>query len=288
MGEVYKNGLRFDSTLAKNLDGSIERVRIKKASCLGVDGNVGEGKTTLAVLMGQYIEAQHGEKFNIQEQVGMGGKGFLKAMDYAVNNNKHVVIYDEAGDFNTRASLTYFNSQLNRVFETFRATKIVVILCLPSFADIDTSLMKKGVLRFLVHCYGRNEKFGKYSVYDLSRMWYIKKKFAKVTVPSDAFRLTSPNFYGQFKDLDKESSNELEKFSIKGKKDIIRKSMLAQRGLIDIKTIAKESGYSPASVKKWVQATKPEGEQYGHTKYYDKSSVRYFLASKGVRLPPSN
>jgi len=283
MSYVYKNGLKFDSTLAKNIDGTLARVKSKKASCLGVDGYVGEGKTTLAVEIAQYIESKYNSTFDIQEQIGMGGKGFLKSMDYAVSNKKHVVIYDEAGDFNTRASLTYFNQQLNRVFETFRATKIVIILCLPSFADIDTSLMKKGVLRFLVHCYGRTLTYGRYSVYDLSRMWYIKSKFAKVTVPADAFRLTTPNFYGQFKDLDPESSNELEKFSIRGKKDIIRKSMLAQRGLVDVKTISKEAGYSVESVRKWVQKSKPKNERYGNTKYYDKSTVRYFLASKGIR-----
>jgi len=292
MGEVknylYKNGLKFDNTLAKNLRGTIERIQLNKASCLGVDGNVGEGKTTLAVEMAQYIEEQQGGTFDIQEQVGMGGKGFLKAMDYAVSNNKNAVIYDEAGDFNTRASLTFFNSQLNRVFETFRATKIVVILCLPSFADIDTSLMKKGVLRFLVHCYGRNATSGRYSVYDLSRMWYIKKRFTKVTVPSDAFRLTSPNFYGMFKDLDPADSLELEKFSLQGKKDIIRKSMLSQRGLINAQEIAKESGYSLASVRTWIQETKPENEKYGTKCYYDKSTIRHFLATKGVVVAPQD
>lgn len=283
MKNVFQNGLKFDSTLGRNLDGAIERVRSKKASCLGVDGNVGEGKTTLAVLMAQYIESKYNSTFEIDKQIGMGGKEFLKAMDYAVTNKKHVVIYDEAGDFNTRASLTYFNSQLNRVFETFRATKIIVILCLPSFADIDTSLMKKGVLRFLVHCYGRTLTFGRYSVYDLSRMWYIKSKFSKVTVPTDAFRLTTPNFYGQFKDLDPVDSKALERFSIKGKKDIIRKSMLAQRGLVDVKHISKEAGYSVESVRKWVQKSKPKFERYGNTKYYDKSAIRHFLASKGIR-----
>ena len=279
---TYKNGLKFDSTLAKNLDGTIARVKLKKASCFGIDGNVGEGKTTLAANCGIYIEKQHGGTFDIENQIGMGGKGFLKAMDYAVNNNKHCVIYDEAGDFNTRASLTFFNQQLNRVFETFRATKIVVILCLPSFADIDTSLMKKGVLRFLVHCHGRTNTYGRYSVYDLSRMWYIKEKFKKVTVPSDAFRITNPNFYGMFKDLDPEDSKALERFSIKGKKAIIRKSMLQQRGLVDQDQIAKESGYSVASVRQYIGKSKPEFEKYGRHKYYDKSIIRQFLASKKV------
>jgi len=285
LSNTYKNGLKFDSTLAKNLEGTIERVKLNKASCLVIDGNVGEGKTTLAVECAQYIEKQHNNTFDIQNQIGMGGKGFVKALDYAVTNKKHAVIYDEAGDFNTRASLTYFNQQLNRIFETFRATKIVVIICLPSFADVDTSLMKKGVLRFLIHCESRSALYGRYKVYDLSRMWYIKSKFSKVTVPTDAFRITSPNFYGMFKDLDKEDSLELSTFSLKGKKDIIRKSMIQQRGLISIKEIAKESGYGIQSVRAYLNSGKDKFEKYGATKYYSKDVVRQFLASKGVRPP---
>jgi len=76
-------------------------------------------------------------------------------MDWCVTNKRNVIVYDEAGDFNTRASLTYFNQNMNRVFETYRALGIIVILCLPSFADIDTSLMKKKIARMLIHCYAR-------------------------------------------------------------------------------------------------------------------------------------
>lgn len=284
--DTYQNGLKFDNTLAKNLDGSMQRVRARKASCLAVDGGVGEGKTTLAVEMAQYIEWKHGNEFDKELQIGMGGKNFMKAIDYAVSKKKKVVVYDEAGDFNTRASLTYFNQNLNRVFETFRATGIIVILCLPSFMDIDTSLMKKGVLRWLVHCHGRTVNYGGYSVYSLDRMWYVKAKFSKLTVPTDAYRMTAPNFRGWFKDLDTEDRDELNKISMKGKKETIRKSMLEQRGLIDAQEIAKESGYSHESVKKWLQKKKPKFEKYGHRKYYEKKVVRQFLASKGIRFNP--
>lgn len=284
--ETYSSGLKFDKTLAKNLKGCKERVSMKKASCFCIDGIMGEGKTTLAVLCAQYYESLFGEKFEIENQIGMGGKEFIKALEYCVNNNKHVVIYDEAGDFNTRASLTYFNQQLNRIFETFRAMEILVIICLPSFADIDTSLMKKGVLRFLVHCFGRTTKQGNYSVYDLSRMWYVKAKFPKVTVPTDAFKITNPNFYGHFKDLDPEDATALNDVSMKGKKEIIRQSMIQQRGLVNSDDVVKATGYSLASVREFVGRIKPKFEKIGRTKYFDKSIIKQFLAEKGVHFDP--
>ena len=36
----------------------------------------------------------------------------------------HVIVYDEAGDFNRRGALTKSNAQLNRAFEACRAFKI--------------------------------------------------------------------------------------------------------------------------------------------------------------------
>lgn len=76
------------------------------------------GKTTLGVLCGMRVAEKLGQDFNIKEQVRQGGGDFLKGMDWCVENKRSVIVYDEAGDFNTRASLTYFNQNMNRVFET--------------------------------------------------------------------------------------------------------------------------------------------------------------------------
>ena len=277
---TWDNGLKFDSTLALNLRGSIARVRSKKASLIVIDGGVGEGKTTLGAESGMYIAKELKQKFDLTEQVRQGGADFLKGMDWCVKNGRNVLVYDEAGDFNTRASLTYFNQSMNRVFETYRALGIIVILCLPSFADIDTSLMKKKIARLLIHCYNRGENYGEYKVYSLWRMWYLKTKFAKVTVPDDAFRMTSPNFYGRFLDLDPVDSSALETHSIKGKQSIVRNSMLQERGMLTIKTIAQKTGYSVETIRRFIKRKKFKGEKYGATLYFHREIIETILIQK--------
>jgi len=276
----WANGLKIDSTLDKNLGECIQRIRNKKASLIIIDGGVGEGKTTLGVVCAKSIAKKLGQEFSILDQVRQGGGDFLKGMDWATTHKRIVVVYDEAGDFNTRASLTYFNQSMNRVFETYRALGIIVILCLPSFADVDTSLMKKKISRMLVHCYARNNNYGNYKVYSLWRMWYLKTKFAKVTVPDDAFKFVSANFFGRFRDLDPKDSDLLELHSIKGKKDIIRKGMLQERGLLPIKTIAHKTGYSIETIRRYIKRKKMKGEKYGATLYYHKEIIENIIVEK--------
>lgn len=280
MNKTYTNGLKIDKILNLNLEDSITRVDSKKASMIVIDGGVGEGKTTLAVICAMIIAKKLGEEFSIDEQVRQGGSDFLKGMDWCVENNKRVIIYDEAGDFNTRASLTYFNQQMNRVFETYRALGIIVIMCLPSFSDLDTSLMKKKIVRFLVHCYARNSKWGNYSVYSLWRTWYLKAKFIKLTVPDDAFKFVAPNSRGHFLDLNTIDSNALEQHSLKGKRNIVKMSMLKERGLIPIKDIAQKTGYSIDTIRKFISKQKLKGEKQGATLYYHKEIVESIIDAK--------
>ena len=280
IGRTWANGLKIDSTLDLNLDECIERIENKKTSLIVIDGGVGEGKTTLATVLAMRLSIKRGHDFSIKDQVRQGGKDFLKGMNWCVVNNRKVVVYDEAGDFNTRASLTYFNQNMNRVFETYRALGIIVILCLPSFADVDTSLMKKKISRFLIHCYDRDNNRGCYKIYSLWRMWYLKEHFRKVTVPDDAFRFVNPNSFGRFRDLDPKDSKELEKHSIKGKKDIIKRGMLSNSGLIPVSVIAQKTGYTPQSVRNYIKKRKIKGEKHGVSNYFHKSVVDNILREK--------
>jgi len=280
MSNTYKSGLKFDETLDFNIDGCIERVESKKASLIVIDGGVGEGKTTLGTEVAQRIAKKLNQDFDITKQVKMGGREFLEGLQWCSKNGRRIVVYDEAGDFNTRASLTYFNQTLNRVFETYRALKIIVILCLPSFSDLDTSLMKKKISRFLIHTYGRNNTQGNYSVYSLYRMWYLKRAMSKATVPDSAYNRVSPNFYGHFKDLDTGDAQLLENLSIKGKKNIVDKSVLKEKGLMSIQEIAEFTGYAVSSVRNFITARNFKGEKYGNKLYFNKSLVNALMFQK--------
>jgi len=277
---TWSNGLKIDTTLDNNLGECIQRIKNKKASLIIIDGGVGEGKTTLGVICAKRIANKLKQDFDIKNQVRQGGSDFLKGMDECVKHKKSVIVYDEAGDFNTRASLTYFNQTMNRVFETYRALGIIVILCLPSFADVDTSLMKKKISRILIHCYNRNNNYGNYKVYSLWRMWYLKAKFAKITVPDDAFKFVSPNFRGRFRDLNSEDSEALENHSIKGKKDIIRKGMLQEKGMVDLKIVSQKTGYSIKTIRNYIKDHKVKGEKHGNTLYFHKEIIEQIIRDK--------
>ena len=277
---VFGNGLKIDTTLKKNLNGCVERVDGKKASLIIIDGGVGEGKTTLGTICAMEISKEKGEPFSILDQVRQGGEDFLKGMEWCVENNRSVIVYDEAGDFNTRASLTHFNKNMNRVFETYRALRIIVILCLPSFADVDSSLMKKKISRMLIHCYSRTKNRGNYKVYSLWRMWYLKKGFKQVTVPDDAFKMTTPNFFGHFKDLDPADSKILEEHSLEAKKKIITDGTMKDRNMIGIKRIAEETGFSDVSIHKYIKKFEPVVERVGNKKFYHKEIVQDIIDHK--------
>lgn len=271
------NGLPFDDSLIPSLQSVKDRIKLNKAAMIIIDGGVGEGKTTLACHIAEWYQPGWVENRS-EELLAMGGKAFLKSLDVSVKKKDRVVVYDEAGDFNSRGALTYFNQNLNRVFETYRQTQKLIILCLPDSSDIDRNLFKKRIPRMVINTYDRNDKYGNYRVYSLWRAWYLHEKMKKLTVPPQAYSIVTPNLFGHFKDLDPEEREVIGKISMKGKRQIIQKSYLNQKGLIDIEEIGRRTGYSKASL--YPKLRDLECESVGRKKYWDKSVVEKLLAEK--------
>jgi hypothetical protein len=267
---MYKNGLRFDDTLAKNLDSEKKRVDMNKASLLIIDGGVGEGKTTLSVECAEYYQ---GCECNLKNQYALGGEEFMEKLQICYDNNMIVVIYDEAGDFNKRGSLTRFNQQLIRVFQTFRAFKILVILTLPNFNVIDNSLFDMKVPRMLLHCNKRTLSQGNYSGFSLYRMQYIKHKMQKLVIPEYAYTQVVPNFRGHFLDLSTERAKELDKISTAGKLNIVNQNVLESKNLVNIKEISKKIFRDHRWVRKKLRQFKLEPSLIHKKKKYYNSSV---------------
>lgn len=232
----YKNGLPFHKGLDVNLTALKDRIDMNKASLMIISGAVGEGKTTLAVHCAEYYQ---GSKIDFKKQIAYGGEQFQEKLQICIDDKNIVLIYDEAGDFNTRGSLTNFNQQINRVFETFRTFKIFIILCLPNFAVLDSSLFDKAIPRLLLHVYNRGMTYGSYKGYSLNRMYYLKEKMRKITVPPQAFGIVGANLYGHFLDLEPERSAQLDQISSLEKAEILSVNILGNRGLVDYRGIAK-------------------------------------------------
>ena len=249
---LYDHGLPFSTKLAENMDDLVERVMNKnKAGMIIIDGGVGEGKTTLGVHLGDYAQGSYrnvGGKYvqdkskfvTFDNQLAMGGEIFVGKVRMCFEKNLHVVIYDEGGDFNKRGSLTGFNMMLNRTFETYRAFKVLVIICLPSFHVLDHDLLLKNIPRLLLHLHSRNNNSGEFQGYSLMKMFYLADKMRKIVVKSFAYDMEDCNFRGHFLDLEPERMNELSDYSIRGKLDILKKAEVNFQGLVTKLDVSKK------------------------------------------------
>lgn len=263
----------FDHTLIKNLDTIWHRIEMDKAAMIIIDGGVGEGKTTLACEIAEYYQPGWIEDRS-KELLTMGGDEFMKGLDAAVKNNDKVVVYDEAGDFNTRNALTQFNQRLNRIFETYRQTKKLIILCLPDFTDVDKSLMKKKIPRLLIHTYSRTHKYGRYKGYGLYRMWYLRYKMTKLTVPQMAYGIVWPNFHGFFHNLSQKMADKIGRHSMSGKKSIISSTYLQQQGLLKAQDAAKRLGITRGTLSRYRKSGLiKETEKTGNRTFYSKEDI---------------
>lgn len=243
---LYSNGLPFGTKVQQNIDDLVTRIRNRKASMLIIDGPQGEGKTTLAVHIAEYIEKR---QIDYEEQLAVGGSDFSKKLRLGYERGFLVLVYDESGDFNRRGALTRLNGLLNRVFETYRALNILVILVLPFFAVLDNDLFDKGIPRMLLHVDGRSRRQGNIKGYSAWRMYYLRAKMKKATVPPQAYGWVSPNFYDHFLDLSPSRGVQLDKYSVGGKLEVLEIAEIHADGL---------QTYNQISVKlnrsvRWVQ-----------------------------------
>lgn len=279
---LYSNGKPFSDGLSENIADLRKRIDRKKASLMIIDGGVGEGKTTLAV---HCAEEFQGFKLDFRRQYAMGGVEFQEKLQMCIDSGLGVIIYDEAGDFNKRGSLTAFNQQMNRVFETYRTFKILVILVLPYFGILDDSIFHKQIPRLLLNCYGRTSKYGNYRGYSLYRMFYLKENFRTSIVVPQAYSKVRPNFYGHYYDLTPKRSLELEKVSTEGKKQFLSENVIKNRGLLSPLEIAHKLGKTKQYINGIIKKMKiKETTTYKRLRYFDKDAQTKIASKLGVRL----
>jgi hypothetical protein len=246
------NNLPFSKILAINLDDLDYRVfTLKKASLIIIDGGLGEGKTTIAVEVADYINSLHKlPPIDLKGcQLGLGGEQFLDKLDICYEEKLPCIIYDEAGDFSKRGALTRFNAMINRMFEMFRAYKVIVIMCLPTFDVLDSSLMDKKIPRLLLNLNDRTLNQGNFRGFGFDRMGWVKYKMQKLAIKSYAYNYVDPNFYGHFKDLEPNRSLLLDKISTENKRASNTKERIKYEGLLTRKEMAHIVGKAPGTIK---------------------------------------
>jgi len=276
---VYEHGLPFSEKLAENCRTLQKRVEGNKAAMILFDGMVGEGKTTAMVHIADYFNKLAGLpqislELKNHPQLALGGVDFLKQLRVCYDQKLPVIIYDEAGDFNKRGSLSRFNAMMNRTFETFRAFKIIVLVGLPAFHVLDNDLLDKGIPRLLLHLSDRNSLYGNFQGYSLSRMMYLKYVMGKIVVKPQAYSRVEPNFYGHFLDLTPERSAALDKISTRGKLEVLRSSEITADGLMGFNEVSKKIGRSVDWVRRAIAKLKIKPKRtIGRAKYFDDTAL---------------
>ena len=251
---LYSHGFPFSEKLVVNIDDGISRVKRKLATALIIDGGIGQGKTTLAVHVANYINKKMGfDPLSLDPkyhpQLAMGGKQFASQMRECFLKGLPCIIYDEAGDYSKRGAMTQFNAFLNRIFETYRAFKIIVIIVLPNMYILDNALFDNQVPRMLLHCHSRSMTSGSFSGYSLYNMFKLRYLMSKTTNKAYPYNLSDlKNFVGHFLDLYPDFSKALDSLTVKSKLDILQTAELNIEGLVDRRTI----GSRLAKSQSWV------------------------------------
>lgn len=254
---LYKHGLPFGGELGETLKQTKDRIDKNKASMCLIDGSIGEGKTTLALELADVYNYLHGlPPLDLSKdcpQLAMGSVDFIKKIRLCYEQKLPVIVYDEAGDFSKRAALSKINFILNRTFETYRAFKIFVIVCLPSFDVLDEQLFLNRIPRVLIHVSDRTQNSGNYAVYSLARTMWIKfymKKFP--VIKFRAYAMVTPNYRGHFVNLSDVRSKQLDKISTENKLELLRGSEIRSAGLISYLDMVAKTGYNIITVRKLI------------------------------------
>jgi len=263
---VYQSGYIISKSIGENVDTLLDRIKLKKASLIIIDGQQGEGKTTLAVGIADFVERK---PCNLKDQLALGGVDFEQKLEKAIMKGYKVLIYDEAGDFSKRGALTSFNQRLNRLFETFRTFGILVIMCLPSFNVLDNGIFINGVPRMLLNCHARDRKDGAVRGYALSEMFYLKYSMKKEVNPLVSYSKITPNFRGKFHDLTPKRSYELDEISKEAKLGLLQ-TELALKGMYNFRDICSELGISYSYTRQVIKDLGIEPEKiHKKVKYFD-------------------
>ncbi len=161
---------------------------------LVIDGEEGVGKSVLAQQVGKYLDPNFGIRnivFNSDE--------FLKKIKDPKTKPGTTIVLDEAfSAASSRASLSEVNRAMIGVATEMRQKNLFVILCIPSFFDLD-KYFALWRCRALFHLYFSDEDDRRYIIFskDQKKMLYLlgKKTYSYSKPPSSFPPFKFPNFY---------------------------------------------------------------------------------------------
>ena len=278
---TYRNGYPISDKVIENLNDQRQRVEKKFAGLILIDGSVGQGKTTLATECADYL---NGKPIIFKEQLGMGGVDFSRKLKECYNQGKTTLVYDEAGDFDKRGAISNFNRFINRIFDTYRAFRILPIMALPRFWILDQSIFDKGIPRLLLHVHDRNEKYGEISGYSLVGMHWLKYWADKSVMKSQCYNRVEPNFRGHFLNLPPAREAELDRYSTGGKFTVLEDEEIKYQGLITLSDISRNVGRSTIWTQRFLKTMKIKPKKvYKNRYYFDKNIIDQIIMTMGKK-----
>jgi len=256
-------GLPFTPALALNLDQQKLRIENGKASLIIIEGIIGHGKTTLAIHIADYLNGAYEKlpdkkewrlipekRIEIKKVIGLGGEDFFKKIRETYKEKGVVCVYDEAGEFSKRSTLSKFNQKMVQLFDVYRAFKICVIVILPFFHYLDNSLLQKGIPRFLIRIHNRTKTYGYFKVYDINQIEFLKHWLKKSPVVSWAYSHVSPIYHGGFYNLDPARALELDNYQTAGKLNILTGEDEEEKKVIEEEENLRKKSFSLADLNK--------------------------------------
>ena len=221
----YENGYPYSDPLPSWLDYQSELVQKKnKAALIFVDGELGQGKSTMAAQMLRQVDSGFKDnKESIQLRYMLGGKELLQGVGKAHKAGAKGIIFDEAGiDMSSRSAMTTMNRNLLSFFQIHRALKMVVFVVLPTIKIIDRQIFDYGIHRFTVHTFGMvNGKYTRFRVYDRDATLSLHMRLRNYDNLRQAYFAPSGfnNFRGVSKPLPASYQRLLDEMGLEAKKE---------------------------------------------------------------------
>jgi hypothetical protein len=267
----------FNEDLKINIDDQIERVSHDYASALIVDGGVGKGKTHNDVQIADYISITKGQGvIDLDIQLARGYEEFFSKLDECIKAKRSVIVYDEAGDFSKKGTLTKINMLLSRVFEQYRQFHIIVILSLPLSDSLDNSLLHNEIPRMILHTDRRFDHWVEGRAYSLKRFFQIKHTMSKLAQKSLAYNSYPCNFHFRIYKLPEDRAKEVTSFSLVGKKKQIKTAIISSQNLLSYYDIANKVHKTPRWVMQKLKAGGFKHKKiFDRKKYFDENVIEY-------------
>lgn len=150
--KVTDKDFYLDDNLIANLDFCIRRQKKGWDNLLIIDGDEGSGKSTLAKAIGYYLAQQTGTEFTVDNV-------FFKLeemMEYAANNEKKVILWDEAAmEALAKDWMGNLQKKLIKILMMARKKGHMWIFVIPDFSQLSHYIAVRRSLG-LIHVYSQD------------------------------------------------------------------------------------------------------------------------------------